>query len=67
VLKSLLIGNFVSCIYSYRTLSERILTSKHANGFVFFLRMSQDKCNRNCNRDYFQCNRNRFHCDFVYS
>jgi len=30
-------------------------------GFVFFLRMFQDKCNRDCNRDYFQCNRNRLH------
>jgi len=37
-------------------------------GFVFFLRMFPDKCNRDCNRDYFQCNRNlnRLHCDFVY-
>jgi len=26
-----------------------------------------DKCNRDCNRDYFQCNRNRLHCEFVYS
>jgi len=24
----------------------------------------QDKCNRDCNCDYFQCN--RLHCDFVY-
>jgi len=30
-------------------------------GFVFFLRMSQDKCNADCNRDCFQCNRNRLH------
>jgi len=36
-------------------------------GFVFFLWMFQDKCNRDCNRDYLQCNRNRLHCDFVYS
>jgi len=38
-------------------------------GFVFSLRMFQDKCNLDCNRDYFQCNRNgnRLHCDFVYS
>jgi len=28
-------------------------------GFVFFLRMFQDKCNRDCNGDYFQCNRNQ--------
>jgi len=26
-------------------------------GFVFVLKMFQD----NCNRDYFQCNRNRLH------
>jgi len=36
-------------------------------GFVFFLRMLQDKCKRDCNRDYLQCNRDRWHCDFVYS
>jgi len=35
--------------------------------FVFVLKMFQDKCNRDCNRDYIQCNRNRLHCDFVYS
>jgi len=29
-------------------------------GFVIVLKMFQDKCNRDCNRDYFQCNRNRF-------
>jgi len=33
-------------------------------GFVFILKMFQDKCNRDCSRDYFQCNRNRLHCDF---
>jgi len=36
-------------------------------GFVFVLKMLQDKCNRDCNRDYFQCNPNRLHCDFIYS
>jgi len=36
--------------------------------FVFFLRMFQDQYNRDCDRDYLQCNRNnRLHCDFVYS
>jgi len=37
-------------------------------GFVFVLKMFKDKCNRDCNRDYFQCNRNgnRLHYDFVY-
>jgi len=37
--------------------------------FVFFLWIFQDKWNRDCNRDYLQCNRNRdrLHCDFVYS
>jgi len=25
-------------------------------GFVFVLKMFKDKCNRDCNRDYFQCN-----------
>jgi len=34
---------------------------------AFFLRMSEDKSKRDCNRDYFQCNRNRLHCDFDYS
>jgi len=33
-------------------------------GCVFFLRMPEDKSNCDCNRDYFQCNRNRLHCDF---
>jgi len=28
-------------------------------GFVFFLRMFQDKCNSDCNRDYLQCHRSR--------
>jgi len=31
--------------------------------------MFQDKCNRDCNRDYYQCNRNRLHllfCLFVF-
>jgi len=32
---------------------SNILTSNHANGFVLFLRMFQDKCNRDRNRDYF--------------
>jgi len=38
-------------------------------GFVFVLKMFQDECNRDCNGDYFQCNRNRnrLDCDFVYS
>jgi len=36
-------------------------------GFVFDLKMFQDKCHRDCNRDYFWCNRNRLHCDFVHS
>jgi len=36
-------------------------------GFVFLLRMFQDKCNRDYNRDCLQCNHNRLHCDFVYS
>jgi len=30
-------------------------------GFVFVLKMFQDKCNR----DYFQSNRYRLHCDFL--
>jgi len=33
----------------------------------FALRMFQDRFNRDFNRDYFQSNRNRLHCDFVYS
>jgi len=28
-------------------------------GFVFVLKMFQDKRSRDCNCDYFQCNRNR--------
>jgi len=29
--------------------------------------MSEDKSNRDCNRDYFQYNRNILRCDFDYS
>ena len=34
--------------------------------FAFFLRMSQDKCNSDCNCDYFQCKRYRSDCDFLF-
>jgi len=36
-------------------------------GFVVVPKMFQDNCNCDCNRDYFQCNRNRLQCDFAYS
>jgi len=36
-------------------------------GFIFFLRMFEDKRNCDCNRDYLQSNRDRLHCDVVYS
>jgi len=44
--------NIVCClkIYLHQTMHM---------GFVFVLKMFQDECNRDCNRDYFQCNRNR--------
>jgi len=47
-------------------LSKSVIAS---NDFVFVLKMIQDKCSRSCNRDYFQCNRerNRSHCAFLYS
>jgi len=45
-------------IYLYQTMQM---------GFVFSLKMFQGKCNRDCNRDCFQCNRDRLHCDFDYS
>jgi len=50
-------------------LSENILTVHQTMqmSFVFVLKMFPDKFNRDCNRDYFQCNRNRLHCDFAYS
>jgi len=35
--------------------------------YVFYVRMFQDKCNHDSNRDYFQFNRDRIHCYFVYS
>ena len=35
--------------------------------FVFVLKMFQDKCNRDFNRGYLQCNRNRLYWDFVCS
>jgi len=34
-------------------------------GFIFVLKMFQDKCNRDRYRDCFQCNRNRLHCYIV--
>jgi len=36
-------------------------------GFVFVLKMFQNKCNRDCNRDYFQwnCNHNQKHNEKV--
>jgi len=52
--------NIVCCLKTYLHQTMQI-------GFVFVLKMHQDKCNRDCNRDYFQCNRNWLHCDFVYS
>ena len=43
-------------IYLHQTMQMR---------FVFVLKMFQANFNRDCNRDSFQCNRNRLHCDFV--
>jgi len=40
-------------------LSENILTKNYANGFASCLKVFQDKCKHDCNRDYFQCNRSR--------
>jgi len=34
-------------------------------GFVFILKMYQDKCNCDCNCDYFQCYRNRFLISYI--
>ena len=36
-------------------------------GFAIFMRMFQDKCNHDYNRDYFQCNHNWLHCDLFSS
>jgi len=36
-------------------------------GFIFVLKVFQDQCNRDCNCDYFQCNRNQLHYDFAHS
>jgi len=47
--------NIVCCLKIYLHQTMQI-------GFVF-VQMFQDKCNR----DYIQSNRNRLHCDFVYS
>jgi len=49
---SSVICNFIYCICSYLTLPEKYLYQTMQMGFVFFLRMSQDKCNRG----YFQYN-----------
>ena len=43
----------VCCLNIYST----YITSNHANGYFWGC---LDKCNRDCNRDYFQRNRNRF-------
>jgi len=59
--------NFVHGIRSYRILCKNTLTSTHANGFAFLLRMFQVKCNRDCCHDYFQCNRNWLHSGVAYS
>jgi len=37
----------------------------HANGFAFFSRTFQDKCNRYCSRDCFQCNHNWIYLWYV--
>jgi len=52
--------NIVCCL-------KRYLHQTMKMGFVFVLKMFQDKGNQDCNHDYFQCNRNRLDCDFVYS
>jgi len=47
-------------IECYLNICSRLLTSNHADGSFW-------GCLDKCNRDYFQCNHNRLHCDFVYS
>jgi len=36
--------------------------SNHVKEYCFLLEVFQDKCNRDCSRDYFQCCRIRLHC-----
>jgi len=56
---SLLIRNFINCIRSYLILPVKNLHQTMQMGFAFCLTMSRDKCNRDSNRGYFQCNRTR--------
>jgi len=60
-----LVISFIALIHIVRCLKIYLHTTLQID-FTFFLRMFQDKCNRDCNRDYLQCNRNRLHCNFVY-
>jgi len=47
-------------------LSEHTIISNHAHRYVIFLKMFQDKRNRDCNLDYYQCNRDRLHLCFFH-
>jgi len=61
-----LVISFVALIHIVRCL-KIFLHQTMQMFFVFVLKLFQNKCNRDCNCDYFQCNRNRLHRGFVYS
>jgi len=58
-----LVISFVALIH----IAKMYLHQTVQMSFLSVLKMFQDKCNLDCNHDDFQCNRNRLHCDFVYS
>jgi len=54
------IRNFIYCIRSHFNCLKNAYI-KPCKCFFCLLKMSEDKRNRDCNRVYFQCNRNRLH------
>ena len=61
-----LIISFIAFIHIVRCLKLYLREATQMD-LIAFLRMFQNKCDRDCNRDYFQCNRNQIHYHFVYS
>ena len=58
---------FVAFIHIVCCLSIHLYQTMHIDMF-FSEDVKRDKCNRDCNRDYYQCYRNRLHlwfCLFV--
>jgi len=64
VLGPRLVISFITLIHI--VCCRKILHQTMWMGFVFVLNLFPDKCKCDYNRDYFKCNRNRLHYDFVY-